>query len=302
MRKLVILLSAVLLITSVSLAQENMGARPIGMGGAFTGLADDVNAIFVNPAGIGYIRGEMASVSTKISEGKEYTIIGGVEHTSYGSFGIGYVGASSPLEDAGEYVYVDEGNTPVKAIDQTLVLTYARELNEFMVVPKFMGRLSLGTNLKLSSLRVASAKGLSQPIGSNVNLDLAAVFKPNDDLSCGVSLKNFMERDTAVEGDGTKPGLSTAFGVSGKLFNKSVIWSAESGSLGLEWRPINGLALRMGRDGEYSTAGFGINVNGFGVDYGYMEKEEPVHYVAVSVSIDRSKPEADLRQAALDAR
>jgi hypothetical protein len=60
--------------------------------------------------------------------------------------------------------------------------------------------------------------------------------------------------------------------------------------------------LRVGKDGEYSTAGFGINVNGFGVDYGYMEKEEPVHYVAVSVAIDRSNPEADLRQASLDVK
>jgi hypothetical protein len=302
MRKLVILLSAILLITSASLAQENMGARPIGMGGAFTGVADDVNAIFVNPAGIGYIRSEMASVSTKISEGKEYTIIGGVEHTSMGSFGIGYVGSSSPLEDSSEYAYVDEGNTPVKAIDQTLVLSYARELNEFMVIPKSMGRLSLGTNLKLSSIRIANAKGLSQPVGSTVNLDLAAVFKPNDDFSCGVSLKNFMDKEATLEEGEGRTGLATAFGVSGKAFNKSIIWSAEGSSLGLEWRPIKGLALRVGKDGEYSTAGFGINVNGFGVDYGYMEKEVPVHYVAVSVAIDRSKPEADLRQASLDMK
>jgi hypothetical protein len=301
MRKFVIILSAILLITSASLAQENMGARPIGMGGAFTGLADDVNAIFVNPAGIGYLRGEMASVSTKVSEGKEYTIIGGVEHTSFGSFGIGYVGTSSPLEDT-ETVYVDEGNTPVKTLDQTLVLSYARELNEFMVVPKFMGKLSLGTNLKLSSLRIANAKGLSQPVGSAVNLDLAAVFKPHDDLSCGISLKNFLDKKATLEEGEGRTGLSTAFGISGKAFNKSVTWSAEGGSLGLEWKPIRGLALRVGKDGEYNTAGFGINVNGFGVDYGYLEKEEPVHYVAVSVAIDRSSQEADLRQAALDMK
>ncbi len=33
-----------------------MGARPFGMGGAFTGLADDVRAIYYNPAGLGCLR------------------------------------------------------------------------------------------------------------------------------------------------------------------------------------------------------------------------------------------------------
>lgn len=33
-----------------------VGARPIGMGSAFTGLSDDVNAIYWNPAGLGFIK------------------------------------------------------------------------------------------------------------------------------------------------------------------------------------------------------------------------------------------------------
>ena len=30
------------------------GSRPVGMGGAFTGLANDINTIFWNPAGSNY--------------------------------------------------------------------------------------------------------------------------------------------------------------------------------------------------------------------------------------------------------
>jgi len=31
------------------------GARPMGMGGVFTAVADDVNAIFYNPAGVVFV-------------------------------------------------------------------------------------------------------------------------------------------------------------------------------------------------------------------------------------------------------
>jgi|GEM_PF-1429012 len=301
MRKSAVFLALFLIITSVALAQENMGARPIAMGGAFTGLADDVNAIFLNPAGIGYIRGEMASVSTKISEGKEYTLIGGVERTAIGSFGIGYIGASKPLESADDgVVYVDDGNKPVKELNQTLVLSYARELNDFMVVPRFMGRLSLGTNLKLSSMRVANAKGLSEPTGSAVNADVAAVFRPNDDLSWGFNLKNCFDRADAEDGSEDQSGMVAAFGVSGNVFDKTLTWSVEDRCMGVEWKPMGqGLALRMGKDGDYNTAGFGISISGFGIDYAYLEKEEKVHYVAVSIAIEREQKEADMRQAGL---
>lgn len=297
MKKIIFLFLVISILASITFAQENMGARPIGMGGAFTGLADDVNAIFVNPAGIGYVRGEMALVSTKIVEGKEYTLIGGVEHTAFGSFGVGYVGSSFPLNSLSGTASIDDGNTPVKALNQTLVLSYARELNEFMVVPKSMGRLSIGTSLKFISARTNNAKGLSSIQGSGINADFAAVFRPNDNLSLGVNVKNLFEKDDQLN---EAQIFDVAAGVSGNVFDKSLIWSVEGGSLGIEWKPISELALRVGKDGNYNTAGFGINLDGLGVEYGYMEKEEPIHYLAVSVTIDRSKTNSDLRQASLN--
>ena len=34
-----------------------MGARALGMGGAFVAVADDANAIYYNPAGLAYMEG-----------------------------------------------------------------------------------------------------------------------------------------------------------------------------------------------------------------------------------------------------
>lgn len=39
------------------------GTRQIGMGGAFTGLADDANCVFYNPAGLMFLQGSQISIS-----------------------------------------------------------------------------------------------------------------------------------------------------------------------------------------------------------------------------------------------
>ncbi|RME27224.1 MAG: hypothetical protein D6800_05360, partial [Candidatus Zixiibacteriota bacterium] len=38
--------------SAFSFLKINLGARPVAMGGAFTGLADDINALYYNPAGL----------------------------------------------------------------------------------------------------------------------------------------------------------------------------------------------------------------------------------------------------------
>ena len=299
MKKALFFLLTIFVLASVALAQENMGARPIGMGGAFTGVADDANAIFVNPAGIGYLPGEAASVSTKILEGKEYTIIGGVERTSIGNFGIGYVGASVPIECYSETADLEEeGNQPTRALNQTLILSYGRELNDFMVVPDHLGKLSVGTNFKFSRLQVNDARGVSSDRNLGVNADVALLFKPTDSLSCGLNFQDLFDKESQSEAAGIKQESKVAFGIAGNLLNKSVIWSVEGKSMGCELRPVQGLALRLGKDGDYSTAGFGVNVNGFSIDYAYMQKEAPIHYVGISIAVDRES-KASLKQASL---
>src|SRR3989339_1100073 len=58
-RKYIILFSLMLIITpNLYSAFENTfsGARPYGMGNAYTGLSDDIQGIFYNPAGLSQVR------------------------------------------------------------------------------------------------------------------------------------------------------------------------------------------------------------------------------------------------------
>jgi hypothetical protein len=282
MRKAIILSLTILIIASAALAEDTLGARPVAMGGAFTGLADDVNAIFVNPAGIGGLSGEHASVSSNFSNKKDRTLVGGVERTPYGAFGVGYVTSSFSLDDLDATYYASDDGIPLKQVDQVLVVSYGREFNDFMVVPKSMGVLAFGANLKFSNSRLHMVDGSYREEKSDINADLAMIFRPNDNLSCGVNLKDLSQPH--AQGD------NVAMGASGSVLNKAVTWSVEGNKIGCEWRPVSALAFRAGRDGDYNTGGFGINQDGFGIDYAYLAKKEPVQYVTVSVDIKRVNP------------
>ncbi|MGB9613046.1 MAG: hypothetical protein ACPL4K_02560 [Candidatus Margulisiibacteriota bacterium] len=254
------------------------------MGGAFAGLADDANAIFINPAGIGTLRKEAALVASRIAEGREYTMLSGVETTPLGNLGIGYVAAADPIEnvDLGS----GDGSIPVKYLSQSLYLTYARDLSTVLRVPDNLGKLSLGINAKFSSRKLTTANGLSQNLDTNFDLDLAWVFRPNDNLSLGMSLQNFLNGDKVQEIANLNPveerKFTTLFGASGKLF-KNLTWTVEGEELGGEWQLTEGLALRAGRGKESFSSGIGISLGGLSVDYAYVKKDNPVHYVSVSI-------------------
>ena len=285
MNKALFALLIVILLSAPALALPELGARPVGMGGAFVGLADDVNSIFVNPAGVASIKKEAALVSTRLVTGRELTMIGGVENTGFGSFGVGYVGASDLADPASL-----QGD---KITTQTLYVTLAEDLNQKIRVPKGMGDLSLGVNLKFSSRKTVQADGLTADRGANVDMDLATVFKPNDSLSFGLSMQNLMN------GKSTKNGVAPATGealsalqagVSGKLFDDTLTWALQDKGMGCEWQPAQGLSLRVGRSEDTVTTGFGLNLGGFSVDYAFAGGSDPTHYWSVSIMPPVSKP------------
>jgi len=291
MRKALFASLIIILLVAPALALPDLGARPMGMGGAFVGLADDVNSIFVNPAGVASIRKEAALVSTRLVTGRELTIIGGVENTPFGTFGVGYVGASDPADPA-----LVQGD---KDMTQTLYVSVAEDLNQQIRVPQGLGALSLGVNFKFASSKTALASGQTADRGSNVDMDVATVFKPNDSLSFGLSLQNFINGKTADSAATGEAIAGLQAGVSGKL-SDSLTWSVQENSQGCEWRPAKGLALRAGRNEEGFTSGFGLNLGGFSVDYAFTGGSDPVNYWSVSIMPPEDKPVVAARDVQAD--
>src|ERR1041384_41659 len=64
------------------------GARPTAMGDSFVGVADDINAIYFNPAGLSLLdRPELTAMHTQYFEGFKYEFGAFAAPTTVGTFG-----------------------------------------------------------------------------------------------------------------------------------------------------------------------------------------------------------------------
>ena len=60
---------------ALDLGVAGIGARPLGMGKAFVAIADDANAVFTNPAGLGTQKSwALTSMSTQLFGKASYTL------------------------------------------------------------------------------------------------------------------------------------------------------------------------------------------------------------------------------------
>ena len=166
-----------------------VGARPLGMGGAFVALADDANAASYNVAGLGYIDAAHFSMTTaqRFKGLVNYNHIGGVLPLgSVGSFGasIGILG-----EDSEVYK------------EQTIAISYAKTISQ---------KVALGLNLKSFSTRFdESNESVSAHLKNNsqffahtsavdFTFDLGMMASPVTGLTVGLSAENLFPADVSI--------------------------------------------------------------------------------------------------------
>jgi long-subunit fatty acid transport protein len=131
-----------------------LGARPAAMGGAFTGLADDIHALFWNPAGLSGMKSKQATVNFA----KLYGLV------SYNMFSVGMPLSSDESQQGFGLALISSGDDALR--EMTILAGYARKVGPF----------SLGLNLKY---RHAS-------FGNNtLNRDDFKVFS-DDEFTAGV--------------------------------------------------------------------------------------------------------------------
>ncbi|HVN67588.1 MAG TPA: hypothetical protein VMT55_04380, partial [Candidatus Sulfotelmatobacter sp.] len=140
------------------------GARPLGMGRAFAAVADDVDTMFINPAGLASLRGPqgMTMYTNLINEIYYSEFCAGLP-AAFGTVGLGYVitGVNQiPITVDTKTVYADY-------YDTMLVFSYASVLARFFDYGK---DIFVGMNLKLLNRGYnggynQSATGVSADIG-----------------------------------------------------------------------------------------------------------------------------------------
>ena len=240
--------------------EKGAGARPMGMAGAFTGVADDVNAIYWNPAGLGVVEKlEAMGMTTRLFGLKDltYYLFGGVVPTKkMGGFGLSYsqFGCSEYRE-----------SQTIFSSGQTLG-----------------GDVYFGFNVKIMSLRIKGASTNSDyGKASAFGLDVGALADISSKFRLGIMAMNLNSPrlGNCSENLAQRIMLGTSFRILSRCITSldlhlplSSIMVEPEARAGFEILVNRNLALRAGVENDPArfTVGFGLCWKIFKFDYAFL--------------------------------
>jgi hypothetical protein len=282
------------------------GARPLGMGRAFGAVANDSDAIFINPAGAASLKEPqaMAMFTSLLGGTVYYSEYCGTLPADFGSLGIGYI--TTGVND----IIIGTSEIGTDYYDSVLAFNYASPLSRFF---RYGENVLLGLNLKIFSRGFTGATNESS---SGFSSDFGIKYVASPYLNFGIVRQNFIPVSLGA-GIHTSGGEEALAGVTKlSIAVKPVPWEgqavlagdldipAQSGSpttahFGAEWKTSPNLFLRCGLDESVDSAapggtswnptiGTSLIYAGFRMDYAYHpyynDPALAVSYVSLSYS------------------
>ncbi len=278
--KIVLLIALVPVLLFAAFEDTESGTRPEALGGAFTAISDDANAIHFNPAGLSYVKktefnGFYKSLFGVVNNGTFNIAF----PTNFGTVGFSFQSVSVK----GEYTDRVGNELGKKRLESETVIafSYGKALNE---------DLSFGCNLTryhLTQERFGSAGTFGIDIGF-----LANVYER---WRLGFYTHNINSPCLGLEKKHNLPRL-LSLGISFTPYDgviSSVDFSKEVGrdtrvSFGQEFRLLDGLVLRAGISTQPVRASFGAGflIKNLNLDYTVVNHEvlPLTHIVGVGYS------------------
>lgn len=182
-------------ITSVPFLQIEPDSRAAGMGNTGVALADNASAVFWNPAGLAFQKGNQVNITHSewlpaFNADLFYDYLVGKYHVK----GIGTIGAHITYLNLGEQLRTDETGLEqdrFKSYEFAAGFSYGLKLNK---------NWSLGTGFRFiySSLADGRVSGQSINPGSSVGVDLSGLYKSNSftligkeaNINAGLNISN----------------------------------------------------------------------------------------------------------------
>ena len=275
------------------------GVRALGMGGAFTAVANDANAPLYNIAGIA----NCAQKEVTLMGSRLFAGLDGVEISA------NYLGFVYPISEewgSASFAWSSLG-TPGLARYDTFNLGYARKLNDLINVDTDFVSLSAGLNIKYlrEEINFEDDEDLSESKGA-VTGDIGLLATFENGLRLGFSSKYLLPADIGyVEEDNVSNMNVLGIGYFSELlpFVKIPTFTADLDiifidgetkfRLGLESYVLdNKLAIRLGGREEAFNIGFGyeftfLNESTLVIDYAFelpfeIEESYGSHFIALS--------------------
>lgn len=248
-----------------------VGARALGMGKTYVAIAEEGDAIFNNPAGLGEIDYfKFTSMSGILLEDIDYKVIGGIYPLGQQTaVGLGYVGTSlSGIEirdAAGNFLRKADYGTKV------FIASLGRRVSD---------RTSAGINLKYL---LNDGTEIDSGDAYGWNIDLGLLQKNNDWLYLGLVIQNILSSDTVYFQNGESAPFPQIVKVGGRIsFLEPFLFSLAIDSeielrtakkaifhIGSEFSPLPLLTFRTGVDDNTYTAGLSLSYAGIKFHYAY---------------------------------
>ncbi|MDD5382498.1 MAG: PorV/PorQ family protein [Candidatus Margulisbacteria bacterium] len=288
----------------------SVGARVLGMGKAFVGTADDLNSIFINPAGLSRLDSyQLTSMSGKFVNEINYLDLGAAYPFGGGTVALGYVGSGVGFISPTGTTETIDGTRIIPSTTEGVNYDYNDNVLLLSYGANFLKELSGGATLKIFSQSLVGPN-ISGGTASGYDIDLGLLYSPNPTYRLGATLQNALPVSLGGKitwGSGAVETIpcTLKLGSSVKILGENGLTTYQGHELsadldydiaptrpnipnlfhlGFQWFPADTLDLRCGIDqdtvgrsgGLYDvannlTAGVGFLFNGFRFDYAFHQ-------------------------------
>ncbi len=256
--------------TTATFLTLGVGGRPSAMGESYAGLAEGVNALGYNPAGVANLEApEVSAMHAEWLEDLRYEYVAFAYPFAWGTLG----GDVRALTVSGLELRTDPVNPPEEpegtfgATDVAVDLSYAYPVSRV---------LAFGANAKVINQKIydVSAMGVAGDVG--------VYWAPHRSLSAGLAARNLGPPVTFEEESSPLP-MTAELGFGYRIYGRKLIvcGAAEKPFKddflykgGAEFSPFEFISGRVGYiygldtgDGAGLTGGLGVNVAGFSFDF-----------------------------------
>ena len=264
--------------TGADFLKIGIGARPVGLGSAFTAIANDVTAINWNPGGLSQL------TQRQISAMHSQWIV---------DSNLDYIGFASPLKSGvfgGSVIVLSQGEMEGRDANRQQIASFGA--SDMAVTFSFSKNLilsnkrsiGLGANLKIIQQKIEAEQA------TGVAVDLGVLYHFNAmPFTAGLSIQSLGPQMKFInEGYNLPLSVSAGLGYNiggitvGLDLKQQVYENKTIVSIGTEFLPINSLALRAGYLASNNSlinsatetsglgAGFGVKLFGTQTDYSFV--------------------------------
>ncbi|MBU0573849.1 MAG: hypothetical protein KKH83_05180, partial [Candidatus Margulisbacteria bacterium] len=281
--------------TDLAVLKAGVGARALGMGSAFTAIANNADAPYWNPAGLGEVhKNEITTMQTKLSTDTDHYYLSYVVPWGKGSVGISWI--QMGLGSISETSDTLDGFNEVQTIS---IFNYYSNAFLFSYGLPVSDKISLGLTAKYLISDMTNIAG-GQATGYSFTPGI--LLKPSDKFTIGFKVDELLNESSWGTGNIEKaiPKARLGFALTGIANSTLAIDISQQISArytpelcaGYEWSQ-EGLAFRLGFADSALTAGAGFTAllpqtkgGTASVDYAYVQQSslsrENVHRVSLS--------------------